>query len=99
LHENASDYIEAEYLPENAEILEPSKMKKVKLNDFFEHWHIRQEEGKVPLRFKAARDGDKERAERKLKKRKRYMDLSDEEEEEESGSHKVPRHNEQGSAG
>lgn len=99
LKDNAGDFIEAEYLPENGEILEPSKMKKAALNQFFEHWHIRQGEGKVGLRFKAAREGDKERAARRLKnKRKRYVDLSDEEDEEESGSHKVPRQDEQGSA-
>jgi hypothetical protein len=77
LRESLAEFIDQEYLPEGAEILEPTKMQKDKLNLIFQHWHVRQADGKVALKFKSARDGDKEKVKKTRVRQKGYVDPSD----------------------
>jgi hypothetical protein len=78
IRDSLADFIDAEYLPNGQQLMEPTKMKKDQLKLVFDHWENRQASGLVALKFKSARASDTETLLKNKKAKKRiYVDVSD----------------------
>lgn len=78
IRDSLGEFIDAEYLPDGQQMMEPTKMKKDQLKLAFDHWESRQASGLVALKFKSARDSDMEILMKKKKaKTRRYVEVPD----------------------